>query len=71
MPLKRQTTANGNWQATAKAGRLCAVPAVRGRGPAVRFIRTPTEQVYTLQSWPASLANTTRAVTFGIATRWR
>ena len=30
MPLKRQTTANGKCQATTKAGRQCAAPAVRG-----------------------------------------
>ena len=31
MPLKRQTTANGKCQATTKAGRRCAAPAVRGK----------------------------------------
>ena len=30
MPLKRQETANGRCQATTKAGRQCAAPAVRG-----------------------------------------
>jgi general stress protein YciG len=30
MPLKRQTAANGECQATTKAGRQCAAPAVRG-----------------------------------------
>jgi hypothetical protein len=29
MPLKRQQTANGKCQATTKAGRQCAAPAVR------------------------------------------
>ena len=28
MPLKRQTTANGKCQATTKAGRPCAAPAL-------------------------------------------
>src|SRR5271165_2792711 len=32
MPLKRQTTANGKCQATTKAGRRCAAPAIRGKG---------------------------------------
>jgi len=31
MPLKRQQTANGKCQATTKAGRQCAAPAVRGK----------------------------------------
>ena len=30
MPLKRQTAANSKCQATTKAGRQCAAPAVRG-----------------------------------------